>query len=1114
MNQFFPLENISFPFGKRVKTKLFEKVKNEFQRSSRLSSHIYSTPAAILGSRHSSSTSQQQSGQQKNQSGLKNNNLRHSTIAFLLNQKPQLGSYLSDESESDFDYETSSTISVEIEEIIEEEIPEIEEEEEAVEEKKNDHEEDEDDDMNHPEIIGSSVIQETLMINEEVKEGKVASPSLNASFKSINISSTTTPKTPATTATTKSEVNQSVLSPSATSSSPASPIPPVSILEKTPASSGNKSVASINKSKSSLRNKSNQKKELEKEEKEAEEAVEEKMNEEISTQPLLQPVIEPNIPKTDQTPKKVSTETKKIIPLEASQKTPSTEQKAEEPVSAPASVSSFVSTIMDEDELGTDRFIYSTVTARGDKSSLLSDKSLLYGKDSAVKSTPGKKSNAVTPKTVEPEPNPAIIPSNLPSSIKKASGRGSIDRRVSFGADLDLSPPPPVASTEAVTPSDSALADMSTVKEDSNIQHNLRSESKNTSTNISELTSITPVNKSATPSKSFSRKSIESVLEQSPKSLITSPSITSPIKSPISSPLTSPVREEKSTISSTRSGMSTRRSSVDSAASTVPESPFQADSKSTLDHSKASRKSTPKSNKSSRSSRRSSVSKIEASSEEEDESNRSTQSLSVSKTKSISEKSNLSLEVSDEKESSIEKSREDESLNEDSKVEELDLSASRSIKTEEAISSASKIKSPEKPLDFAPPDSFSPMENENYDLPQSPAEPIVEETAKNDRASISRISSGGEDTFDHSLDDDKLSTKFTPKSTGGKSTNTSSTTPGSVHTLAISTPGSNEFPRGRRIPDESFHINDSSLLENEDDDEIETDKEELETTALNTDKKSKNKKAHTVSEEDEKPLDLTTTFVDDSFLFTINSANKKYAGKKILEETKKLKHEQKKKEVSVKSRKRLFTKVKGGLSSEEEDNIYEDEDYSDEEDEGMHLRRSKRATKGRRFAFWKGERPIYEEGTVVGVVEPEPTPKKPKRNVEHKRKRTTKQLSESEEESDDENVRLASNNNNKKKARKNSIESEDEIKQKLPPVQLPSNLKVTPADKLNNLSVWDSYFEDIVADSIVCSRTALGPPQALPRTGKRPSGKTGVGLARHLFNFPERPGVMPGWIAG
>lgn len=56
---------------------------------------------------------------------------------------------------------------------------------------------------------------------------------------------------------------------------------------------------------------------------------------------------------------------------------------------------------------------------------------------------------------------------------------------------------------------------------------------------------------------------------------------------------------------------------------------------------------------------------------------------------------------------------------------------------------------------------------------------------------------------------------------------------------------------------------------------------------------------------------------------------------------------------------------KGVLSSDEEDGEESDGsgqgDSEDDLEGGMHVRRSKRVTKGQRFQFWKNERSVYVE---------------------------------------------------------------------------------------------------------------------------------------------------------
>jgi hypothetical protein len=58
----------------------------------------------------------------------------------------------------------------------------------------------------------------------------------------------------------------------------------------------------------------------------------------------------------------------------------------------------------------------------------------------------------------------------------------------------------------------------------------------------------------------------------------------------------------------------------------------------------------------------------------------------------------------------------------------------------------------------------------------------------------------------------------------------------------------------------------------------------------------------------------------------------------------------------------------------------DDDDEEDEREEGTGgVRRSRRQTKGKRFQFWKNERPVYVKGKMMGLLVTNPTPAKPKR---------------------------------------------------------------------------------------------------------------------------------------
>lgn len=97
-----------------------------------------------------------------------------------------------------------------------------------------------------------------------------------------------------------------------------------------------------------------------------------------------------------------------------------------------------------------------------------------------------------------------------------------------------------------------------------------------------------------------------------------------------------------------------------------------------------------------------------------------------------------------------------------------------------------------------------------------------------------------------------------------------------------------------------------------------------------------------------------------------------------------------------------------------------DSDESDERASG--LRRSRRATKGKKFAFWKGERPIYNMGTLVGLATAPPSERK--RKIDHKRPRGV--------------------------AKMRLLETEEELPEFIPP----KDVKFIDRSSADNLRVW------------------------------------------------------------
>lgn len=252
-------------------------------------------------------------------------------------------------------------------------------------------------------------------------------------------------------------------------------------------------------------------------------------------------------------------------------------------------------------------------------------------------------------------------------------------------------------------------------------------------------------------------------------------------------------------------------------------------------------------------------------------------------------------------------------------------------------------------------------------------------------------------------DGTKVGTSSTKHRTPGSVRSSAATTPDANQSM-ISTPGSNEFTRGRVLKDDTYIEDD-----NEDDEEQDED---------------------TDSEGD--------TSADKSFLSEIK-------------------------------------KRKNQIENDQEED-------DDEDDESGGRRRSKRATKGQKFAFWKNERPVYNQGELVGRIAANPTPKKPKKKEERVKIQKLKNLSENEE-----------------------IEM---------PLVLPKGVKYIDRDGGDELSVWDDESDAAKQTRCVCYRETLEPASALPITAVRPKGKDGVAYAAQSFNVAENPGIMSGWISG
>lgn len=300
--------------------------------------------------------------------------------------------------------------------------------------------------------------------------------------------------------------------------------------------------------------------------------------------------------------------------------------------------------------------------------------------------------------------------------------------------------------------------------------------------------------------------------------------------------------------------------------------------------------------------------------------------------------------------------------------------------------------------------------------------------------------------------------------------------------LVLPTPGSSDFIRGRRVSDASFHI------DSEEEEEAQASDEEVDESPT----KGKGRKGKRTEQDDDDEEGVTEgevskSFIDESYLETISSANKKYAGKRLLAETKALTKSQK------------MSKRNREVEQLLQDSIALDAAVETDEDESEHeegpTRISKRATKGRRFNFWKNERPKYEDGTLVGLYEAEPTPKKPRRTANsktNKRARPTK-VEKKLYQSDDEDAEWEGDN---KKAKS------------LPPVKLPAKVRYIDGAKEKVLQTWDIYKEQPTEQRVVNLRSAMPPLRPLV------PGDSRSGLAGHTFVIPEIKREISGWIAG
>lgn len=323
--------------------------------------------------------------------------------------------------------------------------------------------------------------------------------------------------------------------------------------------------------------------------------------------------------------------------------------------------------------------------------------------------------------------------------------------------------------------------------------------------------------------------------------------------------------------------------------------------------------------------------------------------------------------------------------------------------------------------------------------------------------------------------------------------------------FALSTPGTGDFIRGRRLSDTSYHMDSMSEDNSESDSSATTpmvpDRDRGKLAKGKAAKKGGRSSEHAA--EDEEGVtenEVSTSFVDQSFLNTISSANKKYVGKKLLEENKRKRLEEEK---LKKKRKRSETEV-GRESNVDLSSQDEEENFVDSEEEAG-ARRSRRATKGQRFAFWKNERPIYQEGTMVGLLTAEPTPKKSRRTTTSK---TSKASTAGQRLQKGGKGRAAHAQSEEGGEHDTSMETN------LPPVKLPKKYRYLDASKSAVFSVWDNHSEKLAKQRIVTVRETMPALRPLPPAEGQKSRHGPVGYAGHTFVIPEVQREMSGWISG
>jgi len=233
--------------------------------------------------------------------------------------------------------------------------------------------------------------------------------------------------------------------------------------------------------------------------------------------------------------------------------------------------------------------------------------------------------------------------------------------------------------------------------------------------------------------------------------------------------------------------------------------------------------------------------------------------------------------------------------------------------------------------------------------------------------------------------------------------------------VAISTPGSRDFPRGLALQDDSFELDETDLQDT-----------------------------------DEEDLNESSIMPDDSF---IQSLKKK-------------------------------------SSTMEED----DSDYSIDESS----RRSKRVTRGKRFEYWKNERPVYDQGEMVGLLLALPTPKKSNKTRANSKQQTSKTKL----------IKLADKQIDKQIDRRLDSQSDDR------PVKIPRNIKILNKDESEELLIWNESEKDI--QTLKCVSRFDKSPTLLPlqATQQRRKGHEEVAYAAQLFSQSDPENLRSSWLAG